>query len=64
MSFEKKKYRKNKDGAFIGYKNQLHLNDDIRDLDKWTIIEIENRTNRLVQRAMRLFALTEDSKLL
>jgi uncharacterized protein with ParB-like and HNH nuclease domain len=64
MSFEKKRYRKNKDGAFIGYKNQLHLNDDIRDLDKWTIIEIENRTNRLVQRAMRLFALTEDSKLL
>jgi uncharacterized protein with ParB-like and HNH nuclease domain len=64
MSFKKKRDRKNKDGKFIGYMNQLHLNDDIKKLDKWTVEGIENRTTQLVERALELFALSEESELI
>lgn len=57
MCFEKKKDRTDEDGNPIGYKNRLHLNDDIRDLDKWTINDIEARTARLVEKALDLFSL-------
>lgn len=64
MSFEKKKDRKDKKSRFIGYKNQLHLNNDIKDRDRWTVEEIENRTNRLVEKALELFALSEENELI
>jgi hypothetical protein len=58
MCFEEKRDRPDEDGNFIGYRNRLHLNDDIRILDKWTVKEIENRTVRLADEALKLFALT------
>lgn len=61
MSFEKKRDRIDEEGKFIGYKNKLHLNDDIRDCDKWTVNDIENRTVRIAEKTLELFAL-EDEK--
>lgn len=48
LSFEKKKNRTNKDGNYVGYKNGLKLNDDIVNLSAWTIDNIKNRTDKLV----------------
>lgn len=49
LSFEKKKNRVNKDGNYIGYKNGLKLNEDIVNKDKWTVDDIKERTNSLVE---------------
>jgi uncharacterized protein with ParB-like and HNH nuclease domain len=54
MSFTKKMERK-KDGKHVGYRNGLYLNRDIQEKDKWTIEDIQLRTNRLVADAMELF---------
>lgn len=62
MCFEDKRDRPDEDGNPIGYKNRLHLNDDIRILDKWTINDIEARTTRLVEKARELFALEDENK--
>ena len=49
-SFEEKRDRKNKDGnRFIGYKNGLEINKEIAMKDAWTIKDIEERTNKLVE---------------
>ena len=48
LSFEKKKNRINKDGNYVGYKNGLKLNDDIVSLNVWTVDDIINRTDKLV----------------
>ena len=48
LSFEKKKNRINKDGNYVGYKNGLKLNDDIVRLNVWTVDDIINRTDKLV----------------
>lgn len=64
MIFDKKRDRKNKEGQFIGYRNQLHLNEDIKKLDKWTVEKIENRTTQLANRALDLFALSEEIELI
>jgi len=48
LSYEKKNARTNKDGNFVGYKNGLKLNDDVANLDAWTVNNIKNRTDKLV----------------
>ena len=48
LSFEKKKNRINKDRNYVGYKNGLKLNDDIVSLNVWTVDDIINRTDKLV----------------
>ena len=66
MSFEKKRDREDEDGKPIGYMNRLFLNNDVRKPikpDEWTIDDIENRTTRLVKRALELFALSEENEL-
>lgn len=63
LSFVDKRDRKDEEGNFIGYKNRLHLNDDVRDNDKWTIYDIENRTSRLVDKAVQLFSLRKKNEL-
>ena len=55
MSFEKKKNRK-KDEKYIGYKNKLWLNNELRDLNKWTEDHIKARTELLTNKAMELFS--------
>ena len=56
--FEKKRDRKDKKGASIGYKNKLSLNNDIYPLSKnksWTIEDIDKRTGLLINEALELF---------
>lgn len=57
MSLNKKQERKSKDGKFIGFKNGLAINDDIKDVSAWGKLEIEKRTNELVNDALTLFKL-------
>lgn len=56
MDFRRKRDRKDKAGHNIGYRNGLSINRDVVDKDKWGAEEIEKRTDRLVDEAMRLFA--------
>lgn len=56
-SFEEKRDRKDSRGRYVGYKNGLFLNKQLRDAERWTVGSIEERTQVLVQAAMRLFAL-------
>ena len=57
FDFEKKKYRKNQDGKDIGYTNGLYLNNDVVKEDTWTVDKILNRTDKLVEVALKIFKL-------
>ena len=55
-SFSEKRDRKSKDGKrFIGYKNGLEINNEIAKLDAWTIENIKNRSETLIQQLMDMF---------
>jgi len=56
-SFEEKRDRKDVNGHYVGYKNGLYLNKELKDLKTWTIKDIENRTQTLVAEAISLFSL-------
>lgn len=56
-SFEEKKERRDSNGNYIGYKNTLNLNDDVRDKDEWTVDVIKARTDRIVREIMEMFKL-------
>jgi len=56
-SFIKKRDSKN-NGEHIGYKNNLKLNESLKNLDKWTVEEIKERTRELVEIAMKIFKLS------
>ncbi len=56
-SFEYKRDRKDTNGSYVGYQNGLYLNKELKDAKAWTIKDIENRTQKLVAEAMRLFSL-------
>ena len=56
-SFEEKKRRTNASGNAIGYLNNLNLNDDIRDKEKWTVKDIQERTDRMVKIILEMFRL-------
>jgi len=56
-SFEDKRDRKDANGSYVGYKNGLFLNKDLRGAKAWTVKDIDSRTQALVSEAMRLFAL-------
>lgn len=55
MALDKKQDRVNKDGKFIGFKNGLSLNEDIKDISHWKKENIESRTNKLVEKALEIF---------
>ena len=58
LSFEKKLNRKDNSGREIGYKNKLYLNNEIYPLSKkheWTIEDINERTQILINTALKLF---------
>lgn len=57
LSFDKKKYRLNKDGNNIGYKNGLKLNEDVENQNVWKKSNIKERTNKLVKMFMEDFKL-------
>ena len=56
-SFEKKRDRTDKQGNYIGYKNHLSINADIANKEKWTIEDIRQRTDMLVNQLLLLFKL-------
>jgi len=55
-SFKDKRDRQDKDERFVGYKNGLTLNDDLKGQDKWTVESIDKRTNVLKEEVIKLFA--------
>jgi hypothetical protein len=56
-SFEEKRDRKDSHGGYVGYKNGLFLNKDLKNAKSWTVAEIRTRTQSLVELGMRLFSL-------
>lgn len=58
MPFVEKRDRKDSNGANVGYRNGLNLNDDLASVDSWTKEQIEARTEKLVKLALK--ALTFD----
>ena len=59
-SFEEKRDRKDRQGRYVGYRNGLKLNEDLVDLRKWSVEEIENRTRKLVDQAISLFQMNAE----
>uniref|UniRef100_UPI0040493D38 HNH endonuclease family protein n=1 Tax=Gelidibacter sp. TaxID=2018083 RepID=UPI0040493D38 len=57
LSLIKKQERKNNDGKYIGFKNGLMLNELVKDTTSWTKVNIEQRTDELVKKAIELFKL-------
>ena len=57
MSFDRKKERKNDEGNYIGYKNGLGINAEIAQKDSWTIEDITDRTERLVNKLLAKYKL-------
>jgi len=55
FSFEKKRDRTDSKGNYIGYKNGLFLNNDLKDKNSWAIEDIKRRTESLVDLAFNLF---------
>ena len=61
FSFIRKRDRKDDQGNHIGYKNGLYLNRKLAGKNKWTILDIEERTKELVRSALELFAVNEEN---
>jgi len=57
MSFTEKRDRRDRSGNFIGYKNNLALNEDLVEVDHWGVEQIDSRTEKLVDLATSLFSL-------
>ncbi|WP_102372692.1 DUF262 domain-containing protein [Enorma phocaeensis] len=55
MPFVEKRDRKDSNGANVGYRNELNLNDDLVSVDSWTKEQIEARTEKLVKLALKAF---------
>ena len=55
-SFEQKRDR-TKDGKYIGYKNGLGINAELAQKESWTINDITNRTDYLVEEVVKLFGI-------
>ena len=57
LSFAEKRDRVNNQKLFVGYKNGLEINKEISIKDSWTIQDIKDRTNKLVDELLVMFAL-------
>ena len=56
-SFSEKRDKKNPQGLYVGYKNGLGINRDIALKEAWTIEDIKQRTDELVEYLITMFAL-------
>lgn len=56
-SFADKRDRIDSKGNPVGYRNGLNLNQDLKDLETWSVEQIDARTASLVDQVMSLFAL-------
>ena len=59
FSFDKKRERTNKEGSFVGYKNGLFLNEDLKEETNWTADKIEKRGAKLRKMIIELFEINE-----
>lgn len=57
LSFVEKRDRVNSQKLFVGYKNGLEINKEISEKDSWTVQDIKDRTDRLVDELLIMFAL-------
>lgn len=57
LSLEEKRDKRDSEGNYIGYRNGLTLNEDLKDTQSWTADDIDKRTEKLVTRATDLFQL-------
>jgi hypothetical protein len=57
LPLDQKQDKKAKDGKYIGFKNGLALNEDIKNIPAWNKELIEARTSKLVDQALRAFGL-------
>lgn len=58
-SFEDKRDRLDRQGRAVGYKNGLKLNEDLVASAGWSVVQIDSRTDKLVQQVTQLFKLQE-----
>ncbi|SDX87618.1 Uncharacterized conserved protein, contains ParB-like and HNH nuclease domains [Allochromatium warmingii] len=61
-SFKEKRDLTDQRGLSIGYKNGLNLNAELVNLESWTIKNIDERTEQLVNQSMKLFSLQSQEK--
>ena len=59
LSFAEKRDRKDQNGAYVGYRNGINLNEDLVGSNTWNRERIESRTKKLVNKAMELFSFGE-----
>lgn len=59
MSFVTKRDRKDVNGANVGYRNGLNLNDELVNTDTWTSEQIQERTDKLVGLTLKAFDFDE-----
>ena len=57
LSFVKKRDRTDKQGNYVGYKNNLSINADLANKEKWTVEDILQRTDKLVEQLLTMFKL-------
>ncbi len=55
LSFVEKRDRVNSKKKYVGYKNGLEINKEIALKDKWTIIDIEDRTKKMVEDLLEMY---------
>jgi hypothetical protein len=60
-SFTEKMDRKDKDGHDVGYRNHLYLNEYVVKCPNWTVDQIEERTEILVEEVLKLFPLKKNT---
>lgn len=53
--FEAKRDRKDNFGKYIGYRNDLTLNIDVCDKEKWTVDIIKSHTDSMVKKILKMF---------
>lgn len=56
-SFVEKRDRTNRDKRAVGYKNGLYLNQELAVVEAWSVEQIEQRTEELVDKTLTLFHL-------
>ncbi len=58
-SFEDKRDRTDRKGRYVGYKNNLNLNRELAKAKRWTVEQIQARTESLAEDTMKLFSLEQ-----
>jgi uncharacterized protein with ParB-like and HNH nuclease domain len=56
LSLEEKRDKRDGEGRFIGYRNGLYLNEDLKDIQSWKAEDIDQRTDRLITAVTSLFS--------